>query len=231
MSNTDNSPDIFHRSEILFGEKGMASLKNARILVLGMGGVGGYLTEALARGGIGHITVVDGDVFEETNLNRQLGATCDTLGISKVRAMEDRMRLINPQLDILGICEYFTEEKQDILNLQDYDYVADAIDMVSAKIQLIKLCLLLNIPIISAMGTGNRISPSRLKIGRLNETSGCPLAKAVRKGLKGKNTEFVKVVFSENPPEIRNSLTGSTSYIPGIAGLMMAGEIIHDIVK
>lgn len=232
---------MFQREKILIGEENFNKLKNSHIIVFGLGGVGGYVVESLVRAGIGKLTVVDYDRIDITNINRQIIATQETIGKNKVDEIIERARSINPDIDIIGVNEKYTEENRDFF-FQDksYDYIVDAIDMVKSKLDLIVTAKEKNIPIISSMGTGNKINPTMLEVSDIYKTSVCPLAKVMRKELKERRIKKLKVVYSKElpmkPKNLENSREkskniGSISFVPSVAGLIIGGEIIKDICE
>lgn len=222
------------RTELLIGGEGLARLASARVLIFGVGGVGGYICEALARAGVGHIDIVDDDVISESNINRQIIATYDTVGRRKTEVMRERILSVNPDchVDIYN-CFYLPGESAAVqFNFTSYDYVADAIDTVAAKIDIICRCKEAGTPVISSMGTGNKLDPSRFEITDISKTSVCPLAKVVRKALRDRNIRNVKVLYSTEEPVKTGARTpGSLSYVPPVAGLLIAGEILRDLLR
>lgn len=228
----------FSRTELLLGEDGMEILKNSRVAVFGIGGVGSFASEALVRSGLGEIIIVDYDIIDITNINRQIHATSKTVGFSKVEVMKERLLEINPNLNIRAVKDIYKEENKDRLLSSDYDYVIDAIDMISAKINLIENCKRLNIPIISCMGAGNKLNPTLLQVGDIYETNTCPLAKVMRNKLRKRNIQDLKVVWStEKPIKVnlekegaRKAVPGSVSFVPSVAGLILASEVVKDLV-
>lgn len=226
--------DIFNRTKLLIGEENLKKLHMSNILVFGVGGVGGYVIEALVRAGIENITIVDNDTISETNINRQIIATTENVGKYKVDEMKNRILSINPYTKVKAIKEFYTEES-NILN-NTYDYVIDAIDTVSSKIAIIKKCKELQIPIISCMGTGNKLNPKNFKIADISKTKVCPLAKVIRKELKKLGIEKVKVLYSEEEPiktyekEENRKVPASISFVPSVAGLIIASEVVNDLI-
>lgn len=218
------------RTALLIGETGIELLKNARVVVFGIGGVGGYTVEALARAGVGSIDLVDKDVVDETNLNRQIIALHDTIGMDKVEVMAARVKQINPDATVNPHKIFYLPENAAAFDLSVYDYIVDAIDNVSAKIELAIRAKDAGIPLISSMGTGNKLDAAGFRIADIFETRGCPLAKVMRKELKDKGIEHLKVVYSDAVPS-KNRPPGSISYVPPIAGLLMAGEVVRDILN
>ena len=222
--------DFLDRTSQLIGEDGISRLQNAHVLVVGVGGVGGYTVETLARAGIGSMTLMDGDVVALSNVNRQIVALHSTIGKYKVDVMRERVLDINPALNVEVINEYYDDTTD--LDLTKYDYVVDAIDSVKDKLLLIKNAKALNVPIISSMGAGNKLSATSFRVADIYSTSSCPLAKVVRRGLKDMNIESLKVVYSTEPPiKTGNSTPQSISYVPAIAGITLASEVILDIAE
>jgi tRNA A37 threonylcarbamoyladenosine dehydratase len=227
----------FSRTEILLGNENMVKLYNSKVAIFGIGGVGSFAAEALTRSGIGNIILIDYDIIDISNLNRQIHADFNTIGQKKVIAMKNRLLNINKELNIKVYDEMYTEENTHLLN-KDYDYVIDAIDMVSAKISLIENCNAMGIRIISAMGAGNKLDPTQFQISDIYETNTCPLAKIMRKELRKRNIEKLKVVWSKEKPikvnleveGIRKSVPGSVAYVPSVCGLILAGEVIKDLI-
>lgn len=228
----------FSRTELLFGSEAMEKLKNAHVAVFGIGGVGGHLAEALVRGGVGKLTLVDNDTVALTNLNRQMVATHSTLGMDKTEAARKRFLDINPNAEIICKNVFFTPETADEFDFSQYDYVADAIDTVAGKIELIVRCKASDTPILCAMGAGNKLDPTAFEVADISKTSVCPLARAMRTQLKKRGIHHVKVVYSteiaRKPREteevtMKRQTPGSTSFVPSVVGLIMAGEILKDI--
>jgi len=229
----------FIRSEMLLGREAMEKLHRAHVAVVGVGGVGSFAVEALVRAGIGEITLVDSDEVSLSNLNRQLCALHSTLGRYKVDVLAERALDINPGLKVHPrVLRYSAETREEFFSAR-YDYIVDAIDIVSCKLDLIVSAKERNIPIISALGAGNRLDPGLLRVADISKTESCPLAKVVRKELRERGIRHHKVVYSpepvlkplpmEEPPPGRRSIPGSVSWVPGAAGLMLAGEVIKDI--
>lgn len=222
----------YDRTEILIGKENIKKLENAHIAVFGVGGVGSYSVEALVRAGIGEITIVDADNVDETNINRQLLATREVVGQAKVDVLEKRILSINPQIKVHKVCDFYTPENREKFFVYNYDYVVDAIDSLSSKIDLIKYCYDNKVKIISSMGTANKLEPLKLKVADIKKTSVCPLAKIIRKKAKELGIEKLKVVYSEELPIKNESTTtlGSISFVPSVAGLIIASEVIRDII-
>jgi tRNA A37 threonylcarbamoyladenosine dehydratase len=226
----------FSRTELLLGSFGMQKLKNARIIVFGVGGVGGYAVEALSRSGIGNITLVDSDTVSLTNINRQIIATSETVGQYKTDAFRQRISQINPECKDTVINSFYSPENADEIDLAEYDYIIDAIDTVSSKIELIVRAKAVGVPIISSMGAGNKLDPCAFKVSDIYKTAVCPLAKAVRVALKKKGIKKLKVVYSEETPcvsamENGKRVPASCAFIPSVAGLIVASEVIKDLIK
>lgn len=229
----------FSRTELLIGKEGIEKLQNSKVAIFGIGGVGSYVVEALARVGIGKFILVDKDEVDETNINRQIIATTKTVGRAKVEVARERILEINPEASVEIHQEFFMPETQGILE-ETVDYIVDAIDTVTAKIELIVRANKLNIPIISCMGTGNKLDPTKFEIEDLYKTTVCPLAKVMRKELRERGIKKLKVLYSkEEPIKLNNSINknskrqipGSISFVPSVAGLIIAGEVIKDIIK
>lgn len=230
----------FIRSEMLLGENSLNKLKNSKVIVFGAGGVGSYVIEALARGGIGQITVVDNDVVARSNINRQLIATESTIGEEKVEAARKRILDINPNCIVTALQEFVTKDNTANFHLNEYDYIVDAIDTVSAKIALAEEAYNKGIPMISSMGTGNKLDPTKFEVSDIYKTSVCPLARVMRYELRKRGVKKLKVVYSKEEPLKPNSTDaspsikptpGSLSFVPGTAGLIIAGEVIKDLIK
>lgn len=230
----------FIRSEMLLGENSLNKLKNSKVIVFGAGGVGSYVIEALARGGIGHITVVDNDVVARSNINRQLIATVSTIGEKKVEAARKRILDINPDCTVTALQDFVTKDNTELFRLDEYDYIVDAIDTISAKIALTCEADSKDIPMISSMGTGNKLDPTKFEVSDIYKTSVCPLARVMRYELRKRGVKKLKVVYSkEDPlkPNVTDSSSsgkptpGSLSFVPGTAGLIIAGEVIKDLIE
>lgn len=224
--------DIFSRTERLIGEDALRKLQNSNIIIFGLGGVGSYTAEALARSGIGKMTVVDKDTVDITNINRQLYALRSTVGKPKVEVAKARMLDINPECEITAIQKMYLPENSEDFNLSQYDYIIDAIDNVTAKIDLAVKAEQLGIPIISSMGTGNKLDPTAFKVSDIYKTSVCPLCRVMRTQLKKRGVKKLKVVYSEEMPKTDGERTpASISFVPPAAGLIIAGEVIRDITE
>lgn len=224
--------DIFSRTERLIGKDALQKLKNSNIIIFGLGGVGSYTAEALARSGIGKMTVVDKDTVDITNINRQLYALRSTVGKPKAEVARERILDINPECEITAIQKMYLPENSEEFNLSQYDYIVDAIDNVTAKIDLAVKAEQLGIPIISSMGTGNKLDPAAFKVSDIYKTSVCPLCRAMRTQLKKRGVKKLKVVYSEEMPKTDGERTpASISFVPPAAGLIIAGEVIRDITE
>ncbi len=231
----------FSRTELLIGAEGVERLKNARVAVFGIGGVGGHAMEALARSGVGTLDVIDDDTVSVTNINRQLLATQKTVGRYKTDVARERILEINPQALVFTHKTFFLPENAEQFDFKQYDYIVDAIDTVSGKIALAEQAQKAGIPIISSMGAGNKMDPTAFEVADIYETSVCPLAKVMRRELKKRGIEKLKVVYSKEKPLIpreseeqmtsaRRQIPGSVSFVPSVAGLIIAGEVIKDLV-
>lgn len=230
----------FLRTEMILGAEGMAVLQRSHVAVFGLGGVGSYAVEALVRSGVGELTLIDDDTVSLTNLNRQLQALHSTLGQPKAEAIAARCRDINPNVIVHPIVGRYEAAVREDFFPTDYDYIVDAIDLVSCKLDLIETALKRNIPILSALGTGNKLDAGRLEIADISKTSGCPLARVMRKELRARGINHTKVLFSpeeaaptqqsETPPPGRRSVPASLAWVPGCGGLMMGGEVVLDLI-
>lgn len=229
--------NAFNRTEMLLGHEGMDKLKKSRIAVFGIGGVGGYVVEALVRSGVGEIDLIDNDVVCETNLNRQIIALRSTIGRAKVEVMKERIMDINPDCKVRIHQCFFLPENAGEFDFTQYDYVVDAVDTVAAKIELVVKANEAKVPIISSMGAGNKMNPADFEVADITKTSVCPLARVMRHELKKRNIPHLKVVYSkENPikPEAtceENVKAGSNAFVPSVAGLIIASEVIKDLTK
>lgn len=219
------------RTALLIGEDGVKKLKNSRVAVFGLGGVGSYAAEALARAGVGELLLVDKDRVEESNINRQLVALYSTIGKEKTEIMKARIRDISPDCKAEARTVFYLPETEGQFDLNKYDYLIDAIDNVTAKISLICRASEENVPVISAMGAGNKLQPEKLRVALLSQTKVCPLARVMRRELKTRGVKDVKVVYSEEEPRFRGDTVGSVSFVPSVMGLMMAGEVVKDLIK
>ena len=220
------------RTEMVIGKSGVEKLRSTAVMVLGIGGVGSYTAEALARAGVGKLTLVDKDTVDVTNINRQLPALHSTVGRAKVEVMAERIADIDPDCDVAAEQCFFLPENAEQFDFRRYDYVVDAIDNVTGKLAIIEKAAAEGVPVISSMGTGNKLDPSMFRIATIEETRVCPLARVMRKELRARGIEGVKVLYSEEPPvKGGSSVPGSISFVPSVAGLMIAGEVIRDILK
>lgn len=222
----------FSRTENLIGTKNLNKLKNAKIAVFGIGGVGGYVIEALARSGVENLTIIDNDTVSITNLNRQIIATHSTLSQPKTQVMKERILDINPNANVITHNTFYLPENSAGFDFSQYDYIVDAIDTVTSKIELITKAKECNTPIISCMGTGNKLDPTKFEIADISKTSACPLAKVMRYELKKRNIKNVKVLYSKEPPVKTESRTPmSNATCPAVAGLIIANQVIQDTIK
>ncbi len=246
----------FSRTQLLLGEAAMERLRKARVAVFGIGGVGGYTCEALARSGIGAFELIDDDRVCLTNLNRQIIATRKTLGRYKAEVMAERIHDINPQAQVVTRKCFFLPENAGDFPFSSYDYVVDAVDTVSAKIELVLQCQRLGVPIISSMGAGNKLDPTAFRVADIYDTRVCPLARIMRRELRKRGVPGLKVVYSEEPPirpledmsiscrahcvcppgterkcTTRRDIPGSMAFVPSVAGLILAGEIVQDLTR
>lgn len=232
----------FSRMEILLGEEGVEKLAASRIAVFGLGGVGSYVAEALARCGVGGLTLVDHDIISVTNINRQLYALQSTLGKAKIQVAKERIHDISPDILVHTYETFYNEDSADLFHMEDYDYVVDAMDTVSAKLLLIERAKKAGTPVISCMGTGNKMAPLRFEITDISKTSVCPLAKVMRTELRKRGIKKVKVLYSKERP-IKNAdknrekkgntdrpVPGSISFVPSVAGLCIASEVVKDLL-
>ncbi len=221
---------LFARSHALIGVEGIEILKNAKVLVFGVGGVGSYTVEALTRAGVGHLTLIDKDVVDRTNLNRQLIATEQTVGMDKVEVAARRIYEINPAAFVIAGKKEVTPHNIEIFMLGDYHYVVDAVDNVAAKLAIIEACYRKGVPCISAMGTGNKLDPAAFEVTDIYKTAYCPLAKVIRQALKKKGIPSQKVVYSAEQPKLRCTPPASVPFVPPVAGMILAGEVIKDLI-
>ncbi len=227
--------DQFSRTELIIGKEGIEKLKNAKVAIFGIGGVGSFVVEGLARAGIGNFILVDNDNVDLTNLNRQIIATHKTVGKPKVDVCKERILDINPKTKLETHQEFFMPDSKEILD-NTVSYIVDAVDTVTAKIELVMRANKLNIPIISCMGTGNKLDPTKFEVTDIYKTSICPLAKVMRKELRAREIKELKVVYSKEEPIKQDmaegkQVPGSISFVPSVAGLIVAGEVIKDILK
>lgn len=238
--------DAYSRTRLLLGQDGMEKLKNAHIAVFGLGGVGGYVVEALARCGVGTLELIDHDTVSLSNINRQILATRETVGMEKSEAARLRVQAIDPEIKVIARHQFFGPDTKAEFDFSQYTYVVDAIDTVTGKLALVQAAREENVPILCCLGTGNKLDPTAFRIGDIYETSVCPLARIMRKECRRRGIEKLKVLYSleepikpdidpEDPilqemPEGRNALPGSVSFVPAAAGLIIAGQVIRDIV-
>ena len=224
-----------NRTEYLIGENNVSKLAQAHVSVFGCGGVGSYVIEALARSGVGNLTLIDKDVVDITNINRQLIADTSTVGKPKVEVEKERLLKINPNLNITTYQMFYDASHADEILSTQFDYVVDAIDCVTSKINLVEECNKRNIPIICSMGTGNKLDPTKFEIADISKTSVCPLAKVMRKELGKRGIKHLKVVYSKEEPkrfDMDNKRTpASISFVPSVAGLILASEVIKDLIS
>ena len=226
----------FSRTELLIGKEGIEKLKDSKVAIFGIGGVGSYVVESLARAGIGKFVLIDSDEVSISNINRQIIATRKTVGTPKVEVAKERIKEINPDAQIEIHKDFFMPNSENYLD-NCIDYIVDAIDTVTAKIELAVRAEKLNIPIISSMGTGNKLDPTRFEVTDIYKTSVCPLAKVMRKELRERGVKRLKVVYSKEEPlkvnfvEDNKQVPGSISFVPSVAGLIIAGEVIKDIIR
>jgi tRNA A37 threonylcarbamoyladenosine dehydratase len=241
MEKMSENKSVFSRTEMLLGKEKVEKLNKCRVAVFGVGGVGGFAVEALARTGIGTIDIIDNDVVAESNINRQIIATTKTVGKKKVEVAKERILDINPECKVNAFDVFYNSETKNLFDFDSYDYVIDAIDSVSSKLDLIVTCKEHNVPIISSMGAGNKLDPTKFEVDDIYKTSVCPLAKVMRRELKKRGVESLKVVYSKEEPisseqtEIpspgKRSVPGSIAFVPSVVGLIAAGEVIKDLTK
>lgn len=236
--------DRFSRTEMLLGSDAMDKLRNARVAVFGLGGVGGYIVEALARSGVGALDIIDNDTVSITNLNRQIVAVEETVGMPKTEAAKMRIMQINPDCKVTAYNTFYMPENSSDFDFAQYDYIADAIDTVTAKIELVMNANKCGTPIICSMGTGNKLNPAELEVADIYKTSVCPLARIMRYELKRRGIKKLKVVYSKEMPIVptgaaaekcraestgKKNVPGSTAFVPAVAGMIIASEIVKDI--
>ncbi len=221
----------FSRTAALFGEDAVEKLKKSRVAVFGLGGVGGYVVEALARSGVGRLVLFDSDTVAESNINRQLIALKSTVGRYKTDVWRERIADISPDTEVVTHCVFYLPENADEYDLSDCDYIVDAVDTVSAKLEIITRADRLGIPVISAMGTGNKTDPERLETTDIYKTSVCPLARVMRRELRARDVKSLKVVYSKEEPKKGLGRTpASCAFVPSAAGLIIAGNVVRDII-
>ncbi len=233
--------DAFLRTEMLLGRPAMEKLSRSHVAVLGLGGVGSWCAEALARSGVGRLTLADCGEVSTSNLNRQLEATVDTVGKPKAQTMAERVAQVAPGCKATSLVYRYTPEDRETFFAGDYDYIVDAIDLVSCKLDLIQTALERGVPIVSALGTGNKLDPTQFRITDISKTMGCPLARVIRKELRDRGIHHHRVLWSpeeprtpeqrESPPPGRRSVPGSVAWVPSCAGLMLAGDVVLALVK
>lgn len=221
----------FARTALLLGGEAVEVLQQAKIAVFGVGGVGGFAVEALARSGIGRFVLVDNDTVCESNINRQIIATHRTLGRQKTEVMRERILDINPEAEVEVRNCFFLPDNKDEFDFTEYSYVVDAVDTVTAKLTIIEKCKEADIPVISAMGAGNKLNAAAFEVADIEKTSVCPLAKVMRRELKKRGIRHVKVVYSKELPVTNSRPPGSIAFVPSVAGLMIAGEVIKDLTN
>lgn len=221
--------EALSRTEALIGENAVELLQNAKVAIFGLGGVGGHAVEALARSGVGTFVLVDSDKVVLSNLNRQAAATVKTLGMKKTEAMRQRILEINPEAQIEIHDCFFLPETADQFDFSEYSYVVDAVDTVTAKIELVMRAQAAGTPIICSMGAGNKLDPTCFQVADIYKTKVCPLAKVMRKELKERGVKHLKVVYSEELPVLRRRVPASIAFVPPVAGLILAGEVIKDL--
>ncbi len=226
--------DRFSRTELLLGSKALKKLAESRVAVFGVGGVGGYVVEALARCGVGNIDVIDADTVSISNINRQIIATEKTVGRAKVDVCAERIKDINPIAKVNAYRVFYLPETEDLFDFSKYDYIIDAIDTVTGKIALAVNAQKANTPIISSMGAGNKLDPTAFEVADIYKTSVCPLARVMRSELRKRGVTKLKVIYSKEPP-IKNKsgerVPGSVAFVPSVAGLIIAGEVIKDLIR
>ena len=232
--------DQFSRTRMLLGDEAMAKLRAARVAVFGVGGVGGYVVEALARSGVGALDLIDSDTVALTNLNRQIIATLDTIGRPKVEVAAQRVASIQPECEVKTYQTFYLPETEQEFDFTVYDYIVDAIDTVAAKISLVLKAQKAGTPIICALGTGNKLDPTKLKLGDIYETSVCPLARVMRRELRKRGVKRLTVLWSEEEPikplpseeeTERRGLPGSSAFVPAAGGLIIAGRVVRDLIQ
>lgn len=225
--------ESMERTAYLIGEDGVALLERKHVALFGVGGVGGYVAEALGRAGVGTLTLVDKDTVSVSNINRQIIATYDTVGLRKTEVMAARLRSVNPEIRVECRDCFFLPDTAEQFDFTEYDYVVDAVDTVTAKLELVKRAQEAGVPILSCMGTGNKLDPGRFEIADISETSVCPLAKVMRRELKKRGISRLKVLYSKEEPikHEAGAVPGSISFVPPVAGLMIAGEVIKDLLR
>ncbi len=232
--------DMFSRTELLFGKEAMQTLASSRVAVFGVGGVGGYAAEALARSGVGAIDLIDGDKVALSNINRQIIATTKTVGRYKVDVMRERIEEINPACKVSTRKVFYMPDTQNAFDFSDFDYIVDAIDTVTGKLTIVENAGKCSVPVISCMGAGNKLDPTAFRVADIYKTSVCPLAKVMRRELKKRGIGKLKVVYSEEEPAKpaeetadgtgRRAVPASNAFVPPVAGLIIAGEVVKDLI-
>ena len=231
--------DIYDRTRMLIGQDGIDALNKAHILIAGVGGVGSFAAEALARAGVGTLTLLDSDVVDVTNLNRQIHATQDTIGLPKVQVMAERIHAINPEIAVHTIEAFLLDNTAEVLGEAQYDYIIDAVDTVTAKLALVQYAQAHHIPVICSMGTANKLDATKFEVTDISKTHTCPLARVMRKELRDRGiTQGVEVLYStakpitlEQPADGERRPPGSISYVPSVAGLLLAGHVIQKLIE
>lgn len=233
--------DQYERTRMLFGAAAMEKLRRARVALFGVGGVGGYVAEALARSGVGALELIDNDTVSLSNLNRQIIATRDTVGRYKVDVFAERIAVIDPEIEVRTHRMFFLPETSGEIDFACFDYVVDAIDTVAGKLELVRCAQAAGVPIISAMGTGNKLDPSQLELGDIYETSVCPLARVMRRELRRRGVERLRVLWSREEPlkplpseeenAGRRAIPGSTAFVPATGGLLIASEVVRELIR
>ena len=221
----------FSRTAQLLGNENVEKLFDKHVIVFGVGGVGGYVVEALVRSGVGNISIVDNDVVNESNINRQIIAFHSPIGMQKVEVLKNRILDINPECQVFVHNQFFLPENSNDFDFSIYDYVVDAVDTVTAKLEIIKKSKESNVPVISSMGTGNKLNPMGFKVSDISKTKVCPLARVMRNELKKRGISKVKCVYSEENPVIQTKTPASVAFVPPVAGLLIASEVIKDLIK
>lgn len=223
--------DWLQRTRALLGDDNIDRLAETRVCVFGVGGVGGFVCEALARSGVGKLVIVDNDTVNRTNINRQIIATTDSVGRLKVDVMQERLLAINPDIDITKYAVFYTRDSAELVDISSCDYIVDAVDHVPAKVEIALRAKSLGIPVISSMGAGNKLDPTRFRVSDIYKTSVCPLAKIMRHKLREAGIERLKVVFSDEVPHttVSDGIIPSIAFAPSVAGLVIASEVVKDI--
>lgn len=233
----------FSRTQMLLGDEALKKLSGAKVAVFGIGGVGGFAAQALARSGVGKLELIDSDTVALSNINRQIVAYHSTVGLYKTEVMKKMILDINPKAEVTEKRSFFLPDNEDSFDFSSYDYVVDAVDTVTAKIGLVMACSRAGVPIISAMGAGNKLDPTAFEVSDIYKTSVCPLAKVMRRELKKRGIKKLKVVYSKEPPmtpesqppkadadSSRRQTPGSVAFVPSVAGLIIAGEVVKDLI-